>query len=81
MTDATCVASLEQAGFSHDGGAHFVFRHVSLTLTRGEFVAVLGPSGVGKSTLLRVLMGLVQLRKAGGRCGLCCRGSGFTSAW
>ncbi|WP_243428386.1 ABC transporter ATP-binding protein [Acetobacter suratthaniensis] len=60
MTDSTCVASLEQAGFSHDGGAHFVFRHVSLTLVRGEFVAVLGPSGVGKSTLLRVLMGLVQ---------------------
>ena len=60
MIDGTCVASLEEAGFSHDGGAHFVFRHVSLTLARGEFVAVLGPSGVGKSTLLRVLMGLVR---------------------
>jgi sulfate/thiosulfate transport system ATP-binding protein len=31
---------------------------VSLTITRGEFLALLGPSGSGKTTLLRVLAGL-----------------------
>ena len=31
---------------------------VNLTVTEGEFVAVLGPSGCGKSTLLRIITGL-----------------------
>lgn len=31
---------------------------VSLTVTSGEFVALLGPSGCGKSTLIRVVAGL-----------------------
>ena len=35
-----------------------VFSAVSLTLERGEFVALLGESGVGKSTLLNCIAGL-----------------------
>jgi NitT/TauT family transport system ATP-binding protein len=33
---------------------------IDLTLSPGEFVAILGPSGCGKSTLLRIIAGLDQ---------------------
>lgn len=34
-----------------------LWSHLTLTINRGEFLAVLGPNGVGKSTLLRAIMG------------------------
>ena len=45
-------------------GGRTVWAHVDAEVAAGEFVAVLGPNGVGKSTLLKAILGLVPL--AGG---------------
>jgi zinc/manganese transport system ATP-binding protein len=42
-------------------GGRAVWSQVSATVSAGEFVAVLGPNGVGKSTLLKAILGLVPL--------------------
>ncbi len=38
-----------------------LWSHVGLTLAPAEFTAVLGPNGVGKSTLLKVVLGLLPV--------------------
>ena len=41
-------------------GAHTVLDGVSLTVRRGSIMVMLGPSGTGKSVLLRCLVGLLR---------------------
>ena len=41
-------------------GSRFLFDSVSLTLTDGDTLAIMGPSGVGKSTLLSVIAGYTK---------------------
>jgi NitT/TauT family transport system ATP-binding protein len=57
-TDKATVPSLQAAGLGHHYGQHCVLRDISFGVTSGEFVCIVGPSGVGKSTLLRCLSGL-----------------------
>lgn len=42
-------------------GGRLVLEHVSVEAHAGDFVAVLGPNGGGKSTLIRSILGLVRL--------------------
>jgi zinc/manganese transport system ATP-binding protein len=39
-------------------GGRVVWSHVNISVSPGQFVAILGPNGVGKSTLLRAILGL-----------------------
>src|ERR1700760_3260049 len=45
-----------------DSGHKLVLRNVSLTLQRGEFVILTGPSGAGKTTLLTLAGALRSLQ-------------------
>lgn len=50
---------LVDVGFRYGSGGPWVVRNVSLTIEPGEHVVFAGPSGQGKSTLLRIAAGLI----------------------
>lgn len=52
------VLEMEDMGKSFNGKC--IFKDINLTVGRGEKIALLGPNGVGKSTLLKRIMGKLE---------------------
>ena len=61
--DADNVAALHGVDFAIDDKP--IFRGLDIAIRRGEVTAIMGPSGTGKTTLLRLITG--QLRADSGR--------------
>jgi zinc transport system ATP-binding protein len=54
-TSAILVKGLS---FSYDG--HLVLEDVNLSISQGDFASVVGPNGGGKTTLLKLVLGLLR---------------------
>ena len=57
--DGDCSIEMKDVTFSYQDG-ETVLKHVDFFVRPGELVALTGPSGEGKTTLIRLLLGLVQ---------------------
>lgn len=60
----TKVIVAKDVEFRYPGGTQSVFSGFSTTVNRGDRIGLVGPNGVGKSTLLKVMLG--QLTPTGG---------------
>lgn len=56
MTDP--VIELQGVGYAYDGPP--VLSDIDLTIPAGEFLGVVGPNAGGKSTLLKLILGLIE---------------------
>src|SRR5512145_3185446 len=54
------VPLVELAGVSYSFGATPALENVSLKIWPGQFMAIVGPNGGGKTTLLRMILGMVR---------------------
>ncbi|MFF2886613.1 ABC-F family ATP-binding cassette domain-containing protein [Paenibacillus sp. NPDC057967] len=54
------VLTVDNLSVTFPGKNEALFRNVRFNLTRGETVALIGPNGIGKSTLLKTLVGQLE---------------------
>ena len=52
--------SLQSVSFMYPDGPDFAVDGIDLVIHRGEAIGLIGPSGVGKSTLLDLMMGVLE---------------------
>ena len=50
---------LDNLSFAYSAAEPAIFEKLDLTIPSGSFVAIVGPSGAGKTTLVRVMLGLL----------------------
>ena len=54
------AVEVENLTFAYPGGERKIFDNVTFTINAGEKIAIIGENGVGKTTLLKLLMGELQ---------------------
>ena len=55
-----CTLRLENVGFRYNNKENFVLKNINLTISKGNKIGLIGYTGSGKSTMLDVIMGLLD---------------------
>ncbi|NPV75765.1 MAG: ATP-binding cassette domain-containing protein [Anaerolineae bacterium] len=53
------IAALDKVSYKYPRSSDFVLKNIDLTIRKGEFFGVIGPTGAGKTTLCLTLNGIV----------------------
>lgn len=56
MQTHTNLVEIKEMSFGHEN-SNLIFDRINITIPRGKITAILGPSGTGKTTLLRLIAG------------------------
>ena len=63
VTDVTGEIEMSHVTFRYDADTPYVLEDLSLKINAGEYVAIVGRTGCGKSTLVRLLLGFEKPEK------------------
>lgn len=59
-SEATKVVEFDRVSFAYDGV--LVLEDITLSIDRGDFLSIVGPNGGGKTTILKLILGLLRPR-------------------
>lgn len=59
QTMSTPIISLENVSYHYPGSSELILNNINMQVFAGENVVISGPSGGGKTTLLKILLGLL----------------------
>jgi len=54
---------MNSVSFRYKDNKDFIFKNINLTINKGEKIAIIGSSGIGKSCLLDIMLGFLEPKK------------------
>ena len=57
------MVTIEQLSFAYSGLGDDILRDINLTISNGEYLSIIGENGSGKTTFMRLLLGLLKPTK------------------